>query len=89
MSPRVAANKKNGSRGGLATAAKMSPEERSSRGELGGTAVRDRYGSDFYKHLTKLRKTSGWKKGRARKSKVITPEVLYGLDGPTAQSSNI
>lgn len=68
LSPRVIANRLNGARGGRATAAKHDEEWRAQRAERGGVAVRNRYGSDYYSYIRKLRKTNkGWPKGKSRK----------------------
>lgn len=74
-SPRVLANKQNGQRGGLATAAKHGKEFLTERAEKGGQAVRDRYGVDYYRHIGKLRTPRGWPKGKARKV-IVTPAMM-------------
>lgn len=49
----------NASRGGRRTAERMDAESKTARGEAGGSATLQRYGSDFYSYITKFRKRSG------------------------------
>lgn len=55
LSPRLLSSRANGSRGGKATAKNHSEEWRRQRAEKAGNSCRDKYGTDFYVHLTALR----------------------------------
>lgn len=72
-SPRVIANRRNGQKGGLATAKKYGKDFCVSRSERAGQALRDMYGADYYSHIGKFRKKVGWPKGKPRKSVTINP----------------
>lgn len=54
-SRRAAAARQNGRLGGLATARSHTPEFLEQRSSKAGTANRQRYGSDYYRFLAKLR----------------------------------
>lgn len=66
---RVARNRKIGSLGGKATAAKHSKEFLESRAEKAGTAVLQEYGREFYVNIRKMRKHYP-KKYRKRKGEL-------------------
>jgi hypothetical protein len=55
ISPAALASKKNGKRGGMATARLHSPEERREWARRGGRATRERHGFEFYREIRKRR----------------------------------
>lgn len=62
------ASRLNGRRGGLATAKKYSLEQRVEWGERAGQATLNRYSSEYYSHIRKMRKTYGpHKKTRSKR----------------------
>jgi hypothetical protein len=68
LSPRQAASRENGRKGGLATTQKYGSQFVQARGAKGGQATRELYGRDYYSYISKMCKTHrGWPKGRLRK----------------------
>ena len=51
----VGTNRRNGSKGGLKTAATYPPEVRAEWGRKGGLATQERYSNDFFKHIRERR----------------------------------
>lgn len=78
-SARVLACRRNGAKGGRATAQRHGKDFCVRRAEAAGMTVRDRYGVDFYKYIQQFKKKKkGWPKGKPRKPQVIdlAAEVL-------------
>lgn len=53
------ASRRNGAKGGLARAKKLSAARRSEIAQKAGTATKDIYGVDLYSHIGRMRKTVG------------------------------
>lgn len=57
MDPKIIARKLNGAKGGNKTASLYSAETRKKWGSKAGNSTLQRYGSDFFKHIRKNRKS--------------------------------
>lgn len=85
---RVNSNRENGRRGGIATAKKHGDAFCQARAEKAGLTVKARYGSGFYSHLAKLRKTNrGWPKNKQRKVIKQDPVLQNMLEIVTAKDA--
>ena len=82
---RVAAARVNGRKGGVATSKNHTAEWLSQRGRNGGSATRDLYSADFFRHAQAQRKIKrGWPQGKLRKAVKQAIEIVQntGLSEP-------
>lgn len=77
VSARVAVNKAKGRLGGLKTAEKYGKDFLVERAEKGGNAVRRKFGVEYFRHISRLRKRCGPKpKNKKEKDKKVLNEML-------------